>query len=467
MATRRQRALRRAVASTLLVGWIFFHWTALVSFPVSAQGFERETIRLVLAHYMVCCGRFGHQAGISEYESEMADASRLGIDGFLLDLASWRAEPYYRTVTENLFLAAERSGTNFKLALLIEGLSVDEAVEAVSAFFSKSSYLYFHQRPVVATYGGDGHWGDLLTGRLHALGIDIFFVPFYYYGHADFAAKLDPDGIDVYDAKLALRDAPNIDGYFYFGAGGPPKRLAKDMGLVTELMHRAKKISVVGIAPFYKGFGPKNSRIFESNGFLGMQSQWLSAISARADWVNIVTWNDWGEATYVAPLSGPVDAIWNSHWGNLLAHEKFLEASRYYIDWFKTGIEPELKRDAIYYFYRVHPKTSMGLIQPSIDQTTTGRPFGWENLNDEIFFTSFLVRPLTLQIENGGHSYILELPKGVSTKSVPMSLGTIEIHLKSERIELTTKKLEFAIGDDGTSGNFNYFSGGLSLDPSP
>lgn len=418
---------------------------------------------LVLAHYMVCCGRFGHEATMAQYKQEIEEARSLGIDGFVLDIGAWFAEPYYQQVTKLLFYAAKAAGGDFKLLFCLDELPVDNSVDAISTYYQHPNYLRLNERAVVTTYGGTRAWGVELTKRLKEKGIGIVFVPGYFYGHRDVMAHLDPRGMDVYDADLALRENPEMDGYFYFGAGGTWEELTPAMRQIVRLTKDARKISMLGIAPYYKGFGPKNSRVFESDGFTGMRAQWLAAIQSHADWVELVTWNDWGEATYVSPLGASSAAIWNGHWGRLLAHEKFLEASRHYIDWFKTGREPPISRNELYYFYRVHPKTAAGLTQPTIDQTTRGRPSGWEKLDDEIFFTAFLKEPLRVTIKDGPKSYAWDLQKGISMRSIPMALGPLSVAIDRDGQEIAEKKLEFDITDDGTRGSFNYFGGSVPI----
>lgn len=416
--------------------------------------------RYVFAHYMVCCPRDGLAASPAAYEREISDASRLGIDGFALNIGSWKKEDKYIRVPLQLFEAAKIDGRGFKLFFSFDGLGVEESAEILKRFYGHPNYLKVDGKAVVSSYGGDPAWGTRLRSELGAAQIEILLIPFYYYAHQNPLAKVEPWGSDFYVAKRALSDADDIDGYFYFGAAGRDPELSQRLHAIGLLVKRQQRICMLGVSPFYKGFGPQNSRVFESHGFESMQAQWMAAINANADWVELVTWNDWGEATYLAPFGAPRDqSLWNGHWGKLLAHDKFLEASAYYIEWFKRSSAPTIEVDRLFYFYRVHPKSALGVVVPSDGRL--GRPSGADDLDDAIYVTAYLKQPAELNISAGGVQRIFHLQSGVANVRVPIQFGSTSISLVRDGELIGSKQLEFDITYDGTRGNFNYFAGSL------
>jgi glucan endo-1,3-alpha-glucosidase len=65
--------------------------------------------------------------------------------------------------------------------------------------------------------------------------------------------------------------------------------------------------------------------------------------------VEIVTWNDWFESSYIAaPLSGGASSV------SSFAHQAYLELGKHYIAWYKTGAKPVPANDEIYLFYYTH-----------------------------------------------------------------------------------------------------------------
>ena len=234
-----------------------------------------------------------------------------------------------------------------------------------------------------------------------------------------------------------------MDGQFYFGAAQDGADLAEVIRTLTTRIKAEGKIAMMGVSPQYRGLG-SNFRVFDARGFSGMAAQWQAAIEAGADWVELVTWNDWGEATYVEPFGGrALYPLWNGHWGELTAHDAFLEASRYYIDWFKRGTPPMVAHDAIYYFYRPHLKSAEGLA--TIQPEERGRPDGVERLLDAVFLTARLREPAELVVTVGNSSNIRPLKAGLSQLAVPLALGAVSLKLQRNGQTLAEKQLELKV----------------------
>jgi hypothetical protein len=254
---------------------------------------------------------------------------------------------------------------------------------------------------------------------------------------------------------------PDVDGYFVFGPDLGYPRSPTDGALVAARARLAGKVSMIGVSPYYRGLRG-NFRVFESGGFQGLAAQWTAAIESRADWIEMVTWNDWGESTYVAPFGGiKQQDLWNYNWGPLLSHEAYLKASRYYIDWFKSSNRPAIDHPSIYYFYRLHPKDVPGIATPETGER--GKPKGWQDLMDCICVTTFLPRPLTVIVSIGEHRQSAMLPAGVHHQRFEMFTGPVRIEVIDQGQQIAMKQLEFPITDDGRLGNFNYFGGEIPI----
>ncbi|SEF82051.1 Glycosyl hydrolase family 71 [Nonomuraea solani] len=83
----------------------------------------------------------------------------------------------------------------------------------------------------------------------------------------------------------------------------------------------------------------KELRFWEARNSSTLRGSWKAAIDGKADMVQLVTWNDYGQSQQ-APSKVR---------GNALA-----DVNAYYTTWFKTGRAPEIVRDALYYFHRGH-----------------------------------------------------------------------------------------------------------------
>lgn len=436
---------RRSLASALL------SLSVLPLTPVTrlaAQPAPREP-RLVFAHYMVCCPMAGHNATVAQLADEIRQAQSVGLDGFALNCGSWVAEPYYRAIATRMFQAAASLTHPFKLFFSADGLTPEETASMVSEFYEHPNMLRHQGRPLLSSFGGDDAWGKAVTAALASAGRPVVFVPFFF-----------PNGLDkrFTEANIARQIDENgyADGFFYFGAAGTGNDLADKNAKIGEAWRRAGKLYMASVTPFYRGLGPTNYRVFETRGFEGMAREWEAAIAADAQWVQIVTWNDWGESTYVASLGPPTATeLWDGHWGRLLSHEAYLAASAYYIRWFKTGVK-HIERDDLFWFYRLSAKRIPGRDQP--DHPPESYPRGFQQLEDRIFLTSFLVAPATVKMASGGRLHQFAAPAGMAHFSAKFGQGPQRFSVERNGVTILAGTGAFPVGDDNW-GNFNYLSG--------
>lgn len=284
----------------------------------------------------------------------------------------------------------------------------------------------------------------------------VFFVPYY-----------QPRPSNELPSEREIREViathPTIDGFFYFGAAGAADKLTAVSRKMSELWHETGKLYMAPVTSFYRGLRG-NYRIYESHGFQLMQDMWLAAIEGHADWVEIVTWNDWGESTYIAPLSDEATMpVLQTHHGKLPPHGAFGEASRYYIEWFKQGHPPKITQDSLYYFYRMHPSSLKGPADPPKERLEF--PRGVSSLEDSVFVTVFLKEPATLKVTVGKTTSAFDLDSGVQNISVPMQPGTPRFELIRDGKTVIDHAGEQSISADDVSTNFNYFSGGVVAAP--
>lgn len=436
--------------------------TAAALFDFRVQAGQVEP-RYVFAHYMACCARGGHKSTVEQYQTEIREAISSGIDGFAVDVGAWNREPAYQVITERLFDAAD-TFENFKLFFSFDNLSSEETIDALRRFARRKSYLRVDGQPVVSTFGEDAAWAKLVKAALTASGTPIKLMPYMYYPINQTAWNRVPRARSNFDSDVTatvLNDLPDLYGYFYFGAGYPYQDIVSSIHNIAGLLHAEHKLVMVGIAPYYKGFG-NNSRVFESDGFAGMRAQWLAAIESQADWVELVTWNDWGESTYLESFGAPKETeLWDFAWGPLLDHSAFLSASRYYIEWFKSRRMPEVVSQQLFYFYRIHPKTAIGFTDPV--KKVWGRPGNWEKLHDGIYFAYYLKSPAKVIVVGDHASHEVDLDAGAGISNVPLAMGTIKICIYQNGRVTGQKTLEQAITQAGEIGNFNYFSGKIDI----
>ncbi len=421
--------------------------------------------RLVFAHYMVCCPRAGPNVTVEDFEAEIREARAVGIDGFALNCGEWNTRADYPNNSKMLFEAARRVGPEFKLFFSADQsgqLTPGEAADMVVSYRAHPNQLRRDGKVVLSSFVGNSEWVDAVRAKVRErVGDEIFVVPFFFPP----SGNALPNGIEI--RTLAERN-PGIDGFFYFGASGNADQLARSIRSNAAEWARHGKLFMAGVTPYYRGLRG-NYRIFESQGYEGLMKQWMAAIETDTEWVEIVTWNDWAEATYIAPLTAlnPTSRTMEL-WGRLLTHQGYLEASRYFIDWFKTRREPPVRREQLFFAYRLHPKNAFGQADPLVARNA--RPNGANLLADQVHVFVLLQHPAVLILRNGPETYRRPLSAGMNFVSVPLTPGDVAFALLRDGVVIAEMKGEFPIRlgsdwRDGNWANFNVYTGKLDVVP--
>ncbi len=430
----------------------------------TAEASGAPVTRKVFAHYMVAWPRDGKVTSADQYAQEMQDAMAAGIDGFALNCGGWSAfEPYYKRRGEAMYDAADRFDGAFALFVSADGRAQDELEDIVRTVRGRRAQLMVDGRPMVSAYalgGLEGTHASSLLATAQRLG--AYFVPHLF-------PRTGEREIDANVAADIVERIGPADGYFYFGAAGAPSLLARSTRALAPALRNAGKTFMTPVTPYYRGLPQgTNYRAFETNGFAGMAEEWRAAIESRATWVQIVTWNDWSESTYVAPTGGarqPV--VYHARFGPILSHEGYLRASRYYIRWFKTGSPPPIERDELFHFYRLSPAAQGEIAADGAAAPTYPPPDMPQGpLVDRVFVCAFLTHPARLTVRQGGREYHRPLPAGISFVDVPSLPGQPRFTLVRDGRVVLDRTGELAITEHDYSSLYGYYSGWTTGAPS-
>ncbi|HVZ83484.1 MAG TPA: endo-1,3-alpha-glucanase family glycosylhydrolase [Terracidiphilus sp.] len=416
--------------------------------------------RLVFAHYMLTNQDYAadddptQEKKIAAYEREIQQAQAMGINGFALNAGGWLRQTYYIRYAAQMFEAAHRLHSGFRLmfsADLCCGNGIDDLEDMMRRFAGNPRYAgeYFHYRgrAVLTTFAGDklgiDAWkkirADLESGANPSTHVEpsalsaasaapsnarlpIFLVPAFFWGGELPSKHAIQQGFDAWHST--------IDGSFYWGiAGVPGSRGPLDQ--LPSMRHYAKVVHKAGklfMAPVCLQFwGSNANRYYEYSGAAGMRAMWMNAIRvSHPDWVEIITWNDFIEGTYVSPIDDP----------NRYPGANFLDSSGvplglrgyfhphagaaallpFFIQWYKTGVEPAITRDAVYFFYRTQPI--------AIDAGKPPIAHKYGPVADKIYITANLTAPADLRIDMGNHETLLHLHAGSADTETPFFAGT-------------------------------------------
>jgi glucan endo-1,3-alpha-glucosidase len=88
-------------------------------------------------------------------------------------------------------------------------------------------------------------------------------------------------------------------------------------------------------------------------------------------WVEIITWNDFVEGSYASPIDDPnkyanANFLPITYTGYYHSHYAFTDLLKYYIQWYKTGSQPAITQDSVYWFYRTQSMNYNSANGPSV-----------------------------------------------------------------------------------------------------
>ncbi len=176
---------------------------------------------------------------------------------------------------------------------------------------------------------------------------------------------------------------------------------------VPAQVHAAGLLWMGPVAP--QDSRPKDFNFTEANNSAAFRAQWDAAITGGADWIQLVTWNDYSEDSEISPSSQTNDA--------------FYDLSGYYTTWLKTGAQPPIERDALYYFHRAHSMDPT-VAPPSAMQTMPFTAVNGSTMANDIEVVGFLTAPGTLEIDVGATTQTLDVPAGIQSFTIPLVEGT-------------------------------------------
>ncbi len=321
-------------------------------------------------------------------------AAALGIDGFAVNLLASRGLHWERA--RALLDVAAAVDPGFRILLMpdmeaefkAEPQRVAEVVRVLGRH--PAAYRLPDGRLVLAPYNAQTRsaawWGELLAA-LRAEGAPVALWPVLQ-GWAAHAPAFVPISVGLSDWGDR---SPGVNR----GWVAAPAR-ARALGVMF----------MSTVAP--QDARPKDLLYWEARNSENYRVMWEAAIAGGADAVHIVSWNDYSEATEIAPSSG-------TQWS-------FYDLTAYYAAWFKTGARPPIVRDVLYYFHRRHRTGA----QPS--PVKQPRPYrlggGSDAPADDLEVLVFATAPATLRVVQGARSSEHPVAAGLVAVRVPLAQGT-------------------------------------------
>jgi len=424
---------------------------------------------LVFAHWILDMPYEDGEDFFTTNKNDVRAAMELGIDGFALNAFSGEQAKNYFPAFIRAADAIEAK--NFKFFLSADmslGFTSQDIVEAIKLYGGNPHYLKIDGKPLLSTYGGQSlgnqWWQDNVLLPLKDSGNPVTFVPHFDRNNPNWDTPNDRNW------RKVIESYSSIDGLFNFGIAKSPPFPSNDGNIGNhwwslldgqESLARSLKLKgklyIASYTPYYWAVCHSARQYTETQGGRGMDNAWDSIVTKQhPPIVEIVTWNDYSESTFIEPTRIPLTKTAGIP---SLPHLGHYELLKYYISWYKSGHKPTITKDSIFFFHRTHPNNAIA------SDRASGCSMGaipahqkWGNVQDRIYITTALTAPANLIVRIGASEHKRDLPAGLTTIEVPFEPGKPTYELW----RAGTKELSFTgeqIVQKPEIYNFNVVSG--------
>ncbi|KAF2713163.1 carbohydrate-binding module family 24 protein [Pleomassaria siparia CBS 279.74] len=356
---------------------------ALIS-PVAVYG------KSVFAHFMV-----GNTAAWnnSDWTSNIQMAQAAGIDAFALNMAN--DEDTTDTQLPLAFAAAESLGFSLFFSFDYAGngaWSKATVTSLIEKYATSSAYFHRGSQPFVSTFEGplkSDDWTDIKKST------GCFFIPDWSSLGAKAAVELS-DGV--------------ADGLFSWDAWPKGPANSNTYPDASYLNFLGGKPYMAPVSPWFYTNMPGYSKNWLWHGDSLWNDRWqqLIAMDNQPEYVEIISWNDFGESHYIGPLDDRQYTAFDTgrapfNYAKGVPHDGWRTFLRYFITLWKNGVAT-VTQEGIVGWYRLNPATACA------DGGTTGNTatqlqleyYPSDVVEDKVFFQSLLGSAATVSVTVGG-----------------------------------------------------------------
>lgn len=334
----------------------------------------------------------------ADLAEEVRQASTAGIDGFSVDiLTAHDSHEWIAPVPALLLRAAEAVDPTFKVMLMpdMDGqlgtLTPQQLADEIALLASSPAALRLADgRLVISPYKAENRtvswWREFLADMRSRHGQDVALVPVF---------------LDI-NAQMITSFSPITYGMSAWGGRNPAFNPVR--GFSLDPVRRLHELGQLWMQPVsVQDYRPSKQLFDEAENTTNLRHTWQIAIDGPADWVQIVTWNDYSENSGIAPS---VRHGW-----------ALLDICEYYIDYFKGGSPPAITEDRVFLTHRTQ---LIGAAPTSPQRQLAQLRAGSTPARDAVEALTFLTAPATVTVAVGPTMTTCAAPGGVGTCVAPI-----------------------------------------------
>ncbi|KAK3938130.1 glycoside hydrolase [Diplogelasinospora grovesii] len=329
---------------------------------------------------------------VADWEGDIDLAKASLIDGFVLNIAA--KDTNNGPSLDAAFQAANNK--QFKLFFSFDYLAEgpwpkEQVIQLLQKFGNDTAYFKQGTQPFASTFEGPANSADWTDIKAQT---GAFFVP-------------DWSSISAADAVAT----GVVDGLFSFNAwpDGPTNiSTAPDQTFRDAL--GTGKVYIMPVAPWFFTNLPGFNKNWLWRGDELWDDRWQQVLDFKPDFVEILTWNDYGESHYIGPLNDKEFGLFASanapfNYADKMAHDGWRKFLPFYIDAFKSGTQPQVTEESAVAYYRPNP----ALACQNGGTTGNNKDFGQTELppdqlvEDKVFYSALLNSPAEVSVSIGGN----------------------------------------------------------------
>ncbi|KAI9728279.1 MAG: hypothetical protein M1834_007772 [Cirrosporium novae-zelandiae] len=403
--------------------------------------------KAVFAHMII-----GNCASMTESDwvNDITLAKSASIDGFALNIGD---DDYTSTALQNAYSAAATVG-GFSVFLSFDyaayAWDASSVIETINTYKSLDAQYLVNGQPLVSTFEGTDNQDDWANIKTQT---DCFFMPDWTsIGAVDSFPLTKVDGAMSWDA---------------WPEGAEDKTTVSDIAWQAIL---GSKPYMMPVSPWFYTNLPAYGKNFLWRGDDLWHERWQQVVEVSPEFVEILTWNDFGESHYIGPIYETGIPSGSERYVSSMSHDAWREALPYYIAAYKSGNStvPNVTEEKIVYWYRPNPASSGstdGTVGNNPDYQPTLPPA--ELSLDKIFVNAIVSSPASVSVQIGSNTAttLKAMTSGVNHFSVPFNGQTGNVTITISRDGQTVATVEGAeISDSCDDGiiNWNAITGSSS-----
>ncbi|KAI4263102.1 MAG: hypothetical protein L6R42_001740 [Xanthoria sp. 1 TBL-2021] len=357
---------------------------------------------MVFAHYMLIM-----QPKNGDYTEDINLAKEAGIDAFAVNYGGWNVDwTQHEAQLEKFYRTAEQ--LDFSLFLSIDTTSVkdkDMIIKLSNTYASSSAQLKVDGSIVLSSFQTDPPAWDWKTDVLDKINGPVLLLP----------GTLSDDATALFSNNI-----PGAGPFTWIHPYATAEQEhSTDVALATQ-RDRTGKLWMAGIAPWFFTHLSLDKNWAQAQDDKIFVDRWSSLLTLQPDFIEIVTWNDWSESSYIGPPDSSAPGTTDAYWGSA-DHSAFRSISKVFIKAFKAGqdsVTVDAADEGVYMFYRRQPARSAG----TSDSLPLPSDAGY--LKNEIFVVSLLSAPTEVTLVSGDAAPVLwTAPAGLQKTGHPWSFG--------------------------------------------